>query len=171
MTLLPTLSVALDTLGPEGDAPLHLAALYGARLWPQERQNQRRNGRSPGTCSRPMRTGHENCVDELLKAGANAGISDEAGGTPLVRHPAGPSAQIPMLLAVRHVQHVPQRQETPRRRRLAHTRRSTTPRRGGSWGLSASSSRRVRPRSTRWIRTGTLLWCAAAALRGTGRAH
>ena len=52
---LPTLSVSVDSTGPDGDTALHLASLYG----------------------------HTQCVEMLLGAGANVAVRDADGGTPL----------------------------------------------------------------------------------------
>ena len=69
---LPTLSVSVDSTGPDGDTALHLAALYG----------------------------HTQCVEMLLGAGANVAVRDADGGTPLHDACAGGFEEIVgMLLA------------------------------------------------------------------------
>ena len=69
---LPSLSVSVDSTGPDGDTALHLAALYG----------------------------HAQCVQMLLGAGANVAVRDADGGTPLHDACAGGfEAIVGMLLA------------------------------------------------------------------------
>ena len=59
--LLPSLSVSIDTRGPDGDCALHLTALYG----------------------------HLACANVLIEAGAKADLADEEGAVPLHDAAAG----------------------------------------------------------------------------------
>ncbi|GAB4820862.1 hypothetical protein N2152v2_007908 [Parachlorella kessleri] len=68
--LLDALSVSVDTLGPDSDTALHLAALYG----------------------------HADCVRLLLDHGATASVRDEDGGVALHDAAAGGYTNICLML-------------------------------------------------------------------------